>query len=319
VFCFSVLIYLWFRILSSKPIKMQRLQALIILQCVLCIIPASCQLVKIPVCERIDSFHIDSFKEGKLIAHSIVSIKNENWFSFTGDSLEMEVFKNHALIGKGIGTKEIEFERNSSVELPMNVELYADSLKEDLTKILHQDSMDVQVIISGRFSRLGILKTAEITTRIPVKPLVNSILSQSLSSDGMKIEKLRVVKSNVNTTTMGFDIEYNNQLPFDMTLKKLDFSFFADNKFVSEIGRWNKEVDVKVEQKNATKISGEVVLDNIKAGQSGLLKLMTSGSTWVDYYMKGIAYVDVDSYSIEVPAIIHFEMDILSNSIRIIP
>jgi hypothetical protein len=231
----------------------------------------------------------------------------------------MEVFKNHALIGKGIGTKEIEFERNSSVELPMNVELYADSLKEDLTKILHQDSMDVQVIISGRFSRLGILKTAEITTRIPVKPLVNSILSQSLSSDGMKIEKLRVVKSNVNTTTMGFDIEYNNQLTFNMTLKKLDFSFFADNKFASEIGRWNKQVDVKVEQENATKISGEVVLDNIKAGQSGLLKLMTSGSTWVDYYMKGIAYVDVDSYSIEVPAIIHFEMDILSNSIRIIP
>jgi hypothetical protein len=35
--------------------------------------------------------------------------------------------------------------------------------------------------------------------------------------------------------------------------------------------------------------------------------------------MHGIAYAEIDTYSIEVPATVHFEMDIITRSTRILP
>jgi hypothetical protein len=280
---------------------------------------ASCQLVKVPICEGIDTFKLDGFSEGKISGAGVVSIRNENWFSFTGDSLVMEIFYNRSMIGLGRGTREIEFAKKSSVQLPLNVEIYADSLKDELKTMLHRDSMDVQIVISGRFSRLGILQTAEVNTRIPIKPLINSMLSQSISNEAMNIGQMRILQTDFNTTTIGFNVEYSNQLPFDLNLKKLDFGFYSDREFTDEIGRWNKEINTEILQADTTTISGEVNLSNMKAARSGLLKVMTGGSTWVDYYMHGIAYVEIDTYSIEVPATVHFEMDIITRSIRILP
>jgi hypothetical protein len=280
---------------------------------------ASCQLVKVPICEGIDTFKLDGFSEGKISGAGVVSIRNENWFSFTGDSLVMEIFYNRSMIGLGRGTREIEFAKKSSVQLPLNVEIYADSLKDELKTMLHRDSMDVQIVISGRFSRLGILQTAEVNTRIPIKPLINSMLSQSISNEAMHIGQMRILQTDFNTTTIGFNVEYSNQLPFDLNLKKLDFGFYSDREFTDEIGRWNKEINAEILQADTTTISGEVNLSNMKAARSGLMKVMTGGSTWVDYYMHGIAYAEIDTYSIEVPATVHFEMDIITRSTRILP
>ena len=298
---------------------MRSLQLLSVLAFLCCVTMASCQLVKVPICEGIDTFKLDGFSEGKISGAGVVSIRNENWFSFTGDSLVMEIFYNRSMIGLGRGTREIEFAKKSSVQLPLNVEIYADSLKDELKTMLHRDSMDVQIVISGRFSRLGILQTAEVNTRIPIKPLINSMLSQSISNEAMNIGQMRILQTDFNTTTIGFNVEYSNQLPFDLNLKKLDFGFYSDREFTDEIGRWNKEINTEILQADTTTISGEVNLSNMKAARSGLLKVMTGGSTWVDYYMHGIAYVEIDTYSIEVPATVHFEMDIITRSIRILP
>lgn len=294
-------------------------QTITILVFLCCVSMASCQLVKVPVCEGIDTFSVDGFKGGVITGSGVVSIRNNNWYSFSGDSLVMKIFYNRTMIGLGNGTREVEFKHNSSSQLPLNVELYADSLKEELNTLLHRDSMDVQIVISGRFSRLGILQTAEVNTRIPIKPLINSMLSQSLSNEAMNIGQMRILQTDFNTTTIGFNVEYSNQLPFDLNLKKLDFGFYSDREFTDEIGRWNKEINAEILQADTTTISGEVNLSNMKAARSGLMKVMTGGSTWVDYYMHGIAYVEIDTYSIEVPATVHFEMDIITRSIRILP
>lgn len=298
---------------------MRSLQLLSVLAFLCCVTMASCQLVKVPICEGIDTFKLDGFSEGIISGAGVVSIRNENWFSFTGDSLVMEIFYNRSMIGLGRGTREIEFAKKSSVQLPLNVEIYADSLKDELKTMLHRDSMDVQIVISGRFSRLGILQTAEVNTRIPIKPLINSMLSQSISNEAMHIGQMRILQTDFNTTTIGFNVEYSNQLPFDLNLKKLDFGFYSDREFTDEIGRWNKEINAEILQADTTTISGEVNLSNMKAARSGLMKVMTGGSTWVDYYMHGIAYAEIDTYSIEVPATVHFEMDIITRSTRILP
>ena len=210
---------------------MRSLQLLSVLAFLCCVTMASCQLVKVPICEGIDTFKLDGFSEGKISGAGVVSIRNENWFSFTGDSLVMEIFYNRSMIGLGRGTREIEFAKKSSVQLPLNVEIYADSLKDELKTMLHRDSMDVQIVISGRFSRLGILQTAEVNTRIPIKPLINSMLSQSISNEAMNIGQMRILQTDFNTTTIGFNVEYSNQLPFDLNLKKLDFGFYSDREF----------------------------------------------------------------------------------------
>jgi len=298
---------------------MHRYPCLFIALCLLCIIPASCQLVKVPVCESVDSFNVESFKDGKIHARISVRIKNENWFSFSGDSLEMKILRNNTVIGKGNGIKEVDFKSNASTSLPMTIELYADSLQDDLNTLLHRDSMDIQVVISGQFSRLGILKTAEVNTRIPIKQLFNSLLSSSLSNEAMRINSIRILQTDMTNTTLGFDVLYVNTLPFDITLKNLDFGFFSDSKLTDEIGRCSNTVNKLIQQSDSTTMVGEAELSNMKAAQSGLFKVMTGGSSWVDYYMNGIAYVEVDTYPIEVPATIHFEMDILSRAIRIIP
>lgn len=298
---------------------MRSLQLLSVLAFLCCVTMASCQLVKVPICEGIDTFKLDGFSEGKISGAGVVSIRNENWFSFTGDSLVMEIFYNRSMIGLGRGTREIEFAKKSSVQLPLNVEIYADSLKDELKTMLHRDSMDVQISISGQFSRLGIAKTAEVNARIPIKPLVNSLLAQSLSDEAMQIDQMRILQTDFNTTTIGFDVQYSNQMPFDMKLKKFDFGFYSDQKFTDEIGRWNKEINVAIQKADTTAIQGEVNLSNMKAARSGLLKVMTGGSSWVDYYMKGVAHVEIDDYTIEVPVIIHFEMDIITRSTRILP
>lgn len=290
--------------------------ALVILFCVVSI--ASCQLIKIPVCERIDSFQVTEFDKGVIQGKCVVTLRNDNWFSFSGDSIAMEVFRDKTKIGSGNGNKEVEFAANSTVELPLNIELYADSLKADLKTMLHLDSMDVKISVSGKFSRMGVVKTTDVDARIPIKSLINSIVSQSISDKDLEVSEMRILESDLNNTKIGFNVLYTNRLPFDVTLKRIEFDIFSDAQFRDDIGTWNKEIGANLVQNDSTTIEGDVLINNMKAARSGLLKVMTGGSTAVDYYMKGLALVEVDSYEIEVPIIIHFAMDLLTREVRII-
>lgn len=278
----------------------------------------SCQLIKYPVCEGVDTFDIKGFKNGVLTGNAVVLVRNDNWFSFEGDSLKMDVFYKKKRIAVGLGSELVEFTKKSTVKLPLAVTMFADSLQKDLKDILYQDSIQVQVVVSGEFSRLGIAKTAEVDAWLQVGAMSNSMISQSVSEDDLMLKQMKILKTDLSNTHLGLTMNYSNRLPFNVEFRKMKFDIFSDKAFKDKVGYWDKEVGVEVLQGDTATIEGEVVLDNKRAASSGMIKIMTGGSTAVDYYMKGDALIAIDKREILVPVLVHFEVDIFNNKVKIL-
>jgi len=278
----------------------------------------SCQLIKYPVCEGVDTFDIKGFQNGILVGNAVVRVRNDNWFSFEGDSLKMDVFYKKKRIALGVGKEMVEFTKKSSVKLPLSITMFADSLQQDLKEILHQDSIQVQVVVSGEFSRLGIAKTAEVDTWIQVAAMSNSMISQSVSEDDLVLKEMKILKTDLSNTHIGLSLNYTNRLPFNVEFRRMKFDIFSDKTFKDKVGYWDKQVGVEVLQGDTALIQGEIVLDNKRAASSGMIKIMTGGSTAVDYYMKGDALIAIDKRELLVPVIVHFEVDIFNNKVKIL-
>lgn len=278
----------------------------------------ACGPIKDPTFERVDTFRINAFEKGILTGDAHVVLRNDNLFSFSGDSLKMHIYFNKHYVGFGNCSKTIDFNSKSSIKVPLQITMYVDSLQDELKTILYKDSINIKVQVSGKFTKLGIASTKELSTWIKLEFIKNSLISKSISESGFSVKKMSIIKFDLNQTILGINAVLTNTLPFNIKFNKMTFDIFSDDAFSKKIGYWNKDIGLEIIKGDSAVLNGEITLDTKQSAITGFTKIFTGGTTAVDYFMKGDLNVSVDNRNVVLPVVIHFTIDIISKKVIIL-
>jgi LEA14-like dessication related protein len=292
------------KILLSKPA--------IVIYTVLVMMVIFVMSIEYPEFKKINSFEIVSYKNDAFKARVNVGVYNGNWFSIDGENIAFSMFYKGRLVAEGQVNDPITFQRNDVTSLPMELDFYPDSMGHELKEILFADSIPVNIVLTGLFTRFGLQAKRTVPTWIKTKDLVRALVARSLENDGLKLNyiKLKSVSLEENTYQVGLD--FKNTLSLPLRLKNIKYAIYADDKLQNEVANWEFLLNKEIPSLETELIEGEVVVNNVASALSGFSKML-KGS--LDYYLKGYALISIHGYEIKVPIYQHFEVDPLTRKI----
>jgi LEA14-like dessication related protein len=295
------------KILTSK--------VFIVLMTVLCVGFILAQTLQYPEFKKVNSFKIHSFEQGIFKASIEVGIFNPNWFSIRGTEISFKMsYKNH-VIAIGNSDAQIFFKRKSVSALPVELNFYPDSMRNDLKTILLKDSIRLETELSGKFTIFGISTTKKMATWIKTEDLLNALVSQSMEGDGLKLKEVKFISADVETTRFAIDFQLTNTLSLPIELKTMQFDLFAEMEQKNKVAQWDFEINKVIEVNETADIPGEVEVNNLATALSGITKVLNGK---FDYYLDGYALIALKGREIQVPIRQHLLVDPLAQKVTII-
>ncbi len=273
------------------------------------------QTIQYPEFKKINSFEIHSFEQGVFKASINVGIYNPNWFSIRGKEISFKMkYKNH-IIAIGTSQEQVFFKRKSDVGLPVELNFYPDSMSNDLRTILLKDSILIQTELTGAFTVFGINSSKTIDTWLKTDELLNTLISQSMEGDGLKLNKVTFISADVQTSRFGITFQITNTLSLPFELKNMQFDLFAEKEQKNKLAKWNFNINKVLEVNQKEDISGEVDVNNLATAFSGITKVLKGK---FDYYLDGFAVIALKGREIQVPIRQHLLVDPLARKVTII-
>lgn len=273
------------------------------------------QTISIPKFSGISKFEIIDFTNGKMKANAVLKIQNDNWFSYNGKGLQFNMYYKDHLIAKGKSDESFRFEKKSENLFPVNADFYADSLFHELKNILFQDSIQLKVEVSGKFTFLKINSSTTLDTWIDTKDLVDALITNSMGDDGLKLDKVKLKEITIPTTFFDISFRYQNKLPFEILLKEIRCGIYSDKLLKTKVSNCDFQVEKLLKKNQSELIEGAANVNNITSTLSGLSKVL-NGS--LDYYINGHALVSIDGREIKIPLRQHFKVNLLTQEIVIL-
>ena len=296
----------------KKIIKSKIFIAFITLFCIGFIIA---QTVSYPEFKKINSFEIHSFDNGVFKASVNVGIYNSNWFSINGREIEFKMFYKENLIAVGTSNESITFQRKALSGLPVEMDFYPDSMKNDLRDILLADSILINIDLTGEFTFLGIRSHKEISTWLKTDDLVNTLVAQSMKGEGLKMKSVNLVKAGIQKSTFNVSFDFKNTLSLTLELKTMHYVIYADNGKQNRVANWDFEINKEIAQNTTEPIQGEVVIDNFSSALTGFTKVLKGK---LDYYLDGYSLIALQGREIKIPIKQHFLVEPLTQEITIL-
>jgi len=272
------------------------------------------QTISYPSFKKINSFEISKFESGVMEGNASFQLENSNWFSYHGNDLVCEVFYLNKQIAIGQHQGEFRIPKNTFSTLPMSIKFYADSLDQYLKNFLLQDSVEFTINVHGKFL-FGIQKSTVLKLKIGTKGLINSLVSSAMNEGGVNLDFIKLKEIKINKTIFDSRCKFNNKLPFDVTLKSMKFKIYSDQNLRTEIAQWNFEVGKIIKKNEIESIIGETEVKNAESALSGIIKVLNRK---LDYFVTGIALIEVDNFEIQIPLKQHILLDPFSKQIKVI-
>lgn len=273
------------------------------------------QTVSYPEFKKINSFEIHSFDNGVFKASVNVGIYNSNWFSINGREIEFKMFYKENLIAVGTSNESITFQRKALSGLPVEMDFYPDSMKNDLRDILLADSILINIDLTGKFTFLGIRSHKEISTWLKTDDLVNTLVAQSMKGEGLKMKSVNLVKAGIQKSTFNVAFDFKNTLSLTLELKTMHYVIYADNGKQNRVANWDFEINKEIAQNATEPIQGEVVIDNFSSALTGFTKVLKGK---LDYYLDGYSLIALQGREIKIPIKQHFLVEPLTQKITIL-
>lgn len=273
------------------------------------------QTISYPEFKKINSFDIHSFENGVFKASVNVGIYNSNWFSINGKEIQFKMFYKNRLIAIGSSNESVTFQRKSLSGLPVEMDFYPDSMKNDLRDILLMDSILVNIDLTGKFTFLGIRSNKIIPTMLKTDNLVTTLVTQSLEGDGLKTKSVKLVKASIKESTFNVAFDFKNSLNLPLELKNMHYEIFADKAKQNSVAQWDFEINKEIAFNATEQIQGDVVVDNLSSALAGLSKVLKGK---LDYYLDGYALIALKGREIKIPVKQHFLVEPLTQKITIL-
>jgi LEA14-like dessication related protein len=272
------------------------------------------QTVRLPKFNSVENFTIHSFSGGVMMSDAVFKVENPNWFSYNGKDLKCLVFFQGKQIATGERPDKFNLRRKTISDLSMRMTFYADSLENKLRDILMQDSISLDITISGKFF-LGIRKSEEMHVTIPTKELVNSLVGDLMGDDGIGLERIRLKEVGLEQSTFDVAFNFSNKLPFDLLLQRMTIQVYHDKSHSLKLATWNFDVAKQIRSGQSELISGESVVKNKESVVTGIIKVVTGE---LDYYLSGHASLSVDGREIRIPVEQHIRVFPLSKKVIVV-
>lgn len=273
------------------------------------------QTISYPEFKKINSFEIHSFDNGIFKATVNVGIYNSNWFSINGKDIEFKMFYKERLIAIGAARESVSFQRKALSGLPVEMNFYPDSLKNDLRDILTVDSMLITIDLTGKFTFLGIRSHKVIPTWLKTDDLVNTLVAQSMEGDGLKMKSVKLVKAGIQESTFNVAFDFKNTLTLPLELKTMHYVICGDEAKQNRVAEWDFDINKEIETNAIEPIKGEVVVDNLSSALTGFTKVLKGK---LDYYLDGYALIAIKGREIKIPIKQHFLVEPLTQKITIL-
>ena len=273
------------------------------------------QTISYPEFKKINSFDINSFENGVFKASVNVGIYNSNWFSINGKEIEFKmVYKDH-IIAVGTSNESVTFHRKSLSDFPVEMDFYPDSMKNDLRDILLSDSILINIDLLGKFTFFGIRSHTVIPTWLKTKEFVNTLVTQSMDEEGLKMNSVKLVKASLKETTFNVAFEFKNTLNLPLELKNMNYQIYDDVSKQKQVADWRFEINKEIAYNVSEPIQGEVVVDNVSSALIGFTKVLNGK---LDYFLDGYALVAIKGREIKIPIKQKFRVEPFSRKITIL-
>lgn len=273
------------------------------------------QTVSYPEFKKINSFEIQSFEDGVFKATVNASIYNSNWFSINGKEIKFKMRYKNRLVAVGASTDLVSFQRKALSGLPIELDFYPDSMKNDLKEILLLDSILVDIDLTGKFTFLGIRSQKVIPTWLKTDDLVNTLVAQSMEGDGLKMKSVKLINAGLQQSSFKVAFDFKNTLSLPMELKTMHYAIYADKAKQNRVAVWDFDIYKEVACNLIEPIEGEVLVDNLSSAMSGLTKVLKGK---LDYYLDGYALIALKGREVKIPIKQHFLVEPLTQKITII-
>ncbi len=273
------------------------------------------QTIQYPEFKKINSFEVQSFEQGVFKAAINVGIYNPNWFSIRGKEILFKMsYKNH-IIAIGKSDEHVFFKRKADASLLVDLNFYPDSMNNDLRTILLNDSILIETELSGKFTLFGINTSKQLSTWLKTDDILNTLVSHSMEGDGLKLNKVNFISSDVQSTKFSLDFEIKNSLSLAFEIKNMKFDLFADQEQKNRVAHCDFNVNKVLQVNQSQDILGEVEVDNLATALSGITKVLKGK---FDYYLDGYALISLKGREIQVPIRQHLLVDPLARKVTII-
>ncbi len=273
------------------------------------------QTVSYPEFKKINSFEIHSFNDGVFKASVNVGIYNSNWFSINGKEIKFKMLYKNRLVAVGASTDLVSFQRKALSGLPIDLDFYPDSMKNDLKEILLLDSILVDIDLTGKFTFLGIRSHKVIPTWLKTDDLVNTLVAQSMEGDGLKMKSVKLINAAIKESTFKVDFDFKNTLSLPLKLETMHYAIYADEAKQNRVAVWDFDIDKEVACNATEQIEGDVQVDNLNTTLSGFQKVLKGK---LDYFLDGYALISLKGREIKIPIKQHFLVEPLTQKITII-
>jgi LEA14-like dessication related protein len=273
------------------------------------------QTIKYPEFQSIEEFKLLTADNGICNATVDFKVYNKNWFSFKGKDLHSEVFYKGRLVAIGSQDSDFSLPKKESSIISMNIDFFLDSLKDELRLFFMKDSIDFTVKISGKFSVFNVSKEMELPLKLSTADFIDKMISNLMSDDGIKTEVLELKEIGIEYSLFHVGFRFSNKLPFDLIVKDVRSSIYADASLNKKVADWIIKSGLKIKQGDSELITGEARINNANSALTGLIKVM-SGS--LDYHLNGYVLIEVDQREIQIPLRQHFKVKPLSKEVEII-
>lgn len=268
-----------------------------------------------PSLVSIDSLKISDYKNGILSGHLKMTFLNESIMRGKIRDLEYTVYYDGTKIAKGNSANDIllKSKKNQSFEGDFELELTA--LENELENLLLNDSIKLEVSVSGRYGLFRIPFKKNLDQWINSTELSSSICSSMLSEEGMKLDSVKLESFSVNKSVFKVNTSFKNTLPVNIAVKSYSFQIFSEKEHKTRVGRFSDAKEITLAEGEEKSLEATVHCNNIKAGLSGITKVF-SGT--LDYYVKGIIKVKFADYLINVPLESRFDFNPRTKEITVI-
>ncbi|MBM3431831.1 MAG: LEA type 2 family protein [Bacteroidetes bacterium] len=273
----------------------------------------TCGGIKVPEVTGIELTGMDSFADGKFYGQGIVTIKNNNSIQIASKNVEFDLFYRNKQVSSGETQENFVLKGKQATRVPVRFAIMVDSLLEYANEILGKDTVEFNSKVTGNFTALSFKISHKQVIKLPTKTLISGLVGQ-LAQEGVKISNPGVEKFTLQKTTLTFDLNVKNTLPFDLVITECHFDVLNKEDATNSSGEWELTDVVTIPPDTDTLINSKAVVNNFQAATDILGNVMKRK---LDFYIDGYAMIDYKGSSIKIPLKQHLVFNPLTGEIRV--
>ena len=202
---------------------------------------------KEPEMLKIDNVKIKKLHNDIVYLDVRAKIFNPNGFTIKAKNIKLKFVIHDTLAGTGRVKSTFNIKPKSTKKINLSTKLLLPALSNILPKIIKKDSFPVKVYVKADVTSLQIPLSTKTVKYFKSKDLIKSFLNPDDFNQNIKIKRVELLETGIDSTQLRLDLLFDNTLPFDYKIKSIASKIY-NNEHKDElmgISKLSKSVLIK--------------------------------------------------------------------------